>query len=1014
MDEKPSTRKDDPLTAREQEVLTLIAAGRSNKAIADELVLSLNSVKWYVRQIFNKLGVNRRAQAVAEARNLGILAWSDEQELGGTTDLLSERETEVLALMDAGFSNKEIAEKQGISYHTAAWYAKELYRKLGTKRRTQAVAVARSQGLFDGLGVSDQPKHNLPTLSPVFIGREAELAEIETKLMDDACRLLTLLGPGGSGKTRLGIEAANRLVQNFKHGAYFVNLAPVQDADNIPSAIASALKFSFSGERTPENQLLDYLASRHLLLLLDNFELLLAGAAFVNQIIHAAPGLKIMVTSRASLRLTDEHIYPVMGMAYPDMLGVVETVSEQYSAVRLFESGARRRQPHFKLTTDNIFDVARICQMVEGMPLGVILAANWVSVLPTGEIVKELARDLDLLETDLQDLPPRQRSMRSVFNYSWRLLSEKERHLMAALSVFRGDFSRVGAQKVAGASLVDLKNLIDQSMLHISVNGRYEIHELVRQFAMERLGSDPVKAQEIHMKHCDYYCQALAGWERDFNSTRKGEALDEIEIEIDNIRTAWKWAVDKLHLESLSNGIHGLCGFYARRHRYNEGEAACRTLVEKLGFENAQEQSWMENEIDKNRNLTDLLNLLAMALAWQGGFNVLAGNEALGGQLAQNSLSVLERPEMADQDVRVIRGIVLYTMSWVLSGEEAIQSAQESLRCFKTLGEHEWMSIMLNLLGHLTLSNLAESKTYFQESLAIRRKLGDMGGMSHTLDPLSLITARQGHFEKAEAMVIENLAITEELDDRLGIISRFGTLERILIWQGKFSEARALEQEILAAHQDLVNIQNPYVLTLADVGLPDLYLGDYETARNQAQFAIDLFHDRLQIMSEYGTAVATSTLGCVFLAERLYIEADDLFKECLPILRASGRNFGRISACQGYVARGLNKISLAEASFLEFLSKSIIDEDYALLIHTLPGLALLYADQGEIERAVELYALASTQGIVANSKWFADIAGDEIAKMAEELPKDVQEQATERGRALDLWDTAAIVMGEFS
>ena len=214
-----------------------------------------------------------------------------------------------------------------------------------------------------------KPKSNLPVQATPFIGRVDELAEIRGKLREADCRLLTLLGPGGSGKTWLAIEAAKGLIGDFQHGVFFVNLAPLQDLTRLPTTIATALSFSFYEEGSPEEQLLDYLRNKELLLILDNFEHLLTGVSFLNHVLNEAPSAKILATSRTSLNISSENIFDVLGMAYPESPTAVKTTIHQYSAVKLFGSAAKRRQASFELTTENIPDVIRICALVEGMPL---------------------------------------------------------------------------------------------------------------------------------------------------------------------------------------------------------------------------------------------------------------------------------------------------------------------------------------------------------------------------------------------------------------------------------------------------------------------------------------------------------------------------------------------------------------------------------------------------------------------------------------------------------------------
>jgi predicted ATPase len=247
--------------------------------------------------------------------------------------------------------------------------------------------------------------------------------------------------------------------------------------------IAQALGFSFHGEGEPKEQLLGYLHNKHMLLILDNYEHLLDGATLATEILETAPQVVVVATSRARLNVSGEQLHPIPGMDLPHP-GADSTLTPQdvarYSALKLFAAGARRVRPGFVLTQDNLVDVVRICRLVEGMPLGILLAAAWMELLMPAEIAAEIELGLDFLETDWRDVPARQRSMRAVFDHSWGLLDEREREILSGLSVFRGGFARGTAERVVGASLRELTALTHKSLLHRSPGGRYEVHELVR------------------------------------------------------------------------------------------------------------------------------------------------------------------------------------------------------------------------------------------------------------------------------------------------------------------------------------------------------------------------------------------------------------------------------------------------------------------------------------------------------------------------------------------------------
>jgi predicted ATPase/DNA-binding SARP family transcriptional activator len=885
---------------------------------------------------------------------------------------------------------------------------KELYQRIRASRQVTAAAFRSSS--------------NLPVQSTPFIGRESELAEIQAKLKQDECRLLTLLGPGGSGKTRLAIEAAGQLLDDFKHGVLFVNLAPLQEPDRIVSTIATVLRFSFYEEGTPEAQLMDYLRNKGMLLILDNFEHLLAGARFVNQIINIAPDIKILATSRTSLAVTSEHIYPVMGMAYPESPEPLKTVSEHYSAVRLFESTAKRRQPAFEMTDDNLSDVIQVCALLEGMPLGIVMAASWVRMLSPAEIAEEIARDLAFLETDMQDLPRRQRSLRSVFNHSWQLLSDGQRDTMRALSVFRGGFTRDSAQRVAGASMLDLMGLTDQSMLYRTACGRYEIHELLRQYAAKQLEMVPHIENQILDKHSDFFCQALADWQNDLEGPRQGKALKEMTEEINNIQAAWERAVEQVKIRKLFPAILSLCYYYLLHLQYLEGEKTCRLVLDKLTEIDSSTQDGMHSLRGSNVARHEILELQAMAMSWQGFFSYYGlGEVEFARELIQKSLTLLEKFELNSQNARFVKAEALKCLSLIIrskSRDEANQLLEESLELFRSLDRNYSVGVVLENLGIIAPS--ADDRVgFFEESLAVRRKQGDLWGIVLSLLYLSAEAAGTCEFKQAERMLNEALTICKDISYRHGIVISQRYLSFVYLLQGNFQLARVVLGETLSLYSDLESTP-AWALAFAIVGYADLYMGDYDMAFRQAQDSLTLCSGKRHLLYVTGTTHARSILGKIALAKGSYVEAGQWFQESISLFQkwftdltaVEQDNIGRALTCLGYVARGLNQISQAQGNFYQVLSVAIEEERYLSLIQTLPGIALLFADQGEAERAVELYALAATQGIVANSKWFDDIAGDEIAAIAEELPAEVVEATKARGRALDLWEAAAELLDE--
>lgn len=388
---------------------------------------------------------------------------------------------------------------------------------------------------------------NLPPQLTPFIGREAEVRDLTDLLADPACRLLTLVGPGGVGKTRLALEVATRQQPDYADGTCFVALQHINTPECLSETIADAIQFPLSGTGEPQVQILSALRDKHLLLVLDNFEHLLVAVDLLTAILSAAPEVQVLVTSREVLNVQEEWLYPLAGMDVPARDDERDIAS--YSAVQLFVERARRVCRDFALSSQQVA-VVHICQLVGGMPLALELAAGWTTTLPCDRIAVEIARNLDFLATRLRNIPERHRSMRAVFDQTWQLLTPQERNVFQRLSVFRGGFRQEAATVVAGATLATLAALVDKSLLRCTPDGRYQIHELLRQFASEQLSLLPNEVVRVHDAHCDYYADFLeAQWSEMAGFQMAAVAIAETELE--NIREAWQWAVANTRLECI-------------------------------------------------------------------------------------------------------------------------------------------------------------------------------------------------------------------------------------------------------------------------------------------------------------------------------------------------------------------------------------------------------------------------------------------------------------------------------
>jgi len=468
------------------------------------------------------------------------------------------------------------------------------------------VAISRPEQIAAEPFPDEKPiviPHNLPVQSTPFVGREDELAALEEMLIDPQARLITIVGPGGMGKTRLALAAASHLLKashngqsksepRFPQGVFFVALADLESVVQILPAVNEALGFQPLTEdptdRSAQQQLLDHLRTKRLMLVLDNYEQLLDGAGLPAALIKAAPDVQILVTSREKLSLRGERLYPLLGMQLPeDELNEGAALQElgENAAFRLFVQSAQRFQPNFTVKQAEMKDLARICQLVGGMPLALELAAGWVEMLSLSDIAAEISESIDFLETDLRDVPERHSSMTAVIEGTWNRLGRVEQALFKQLSVFRGGFTRQAARQVAGASIRQLASLAGKSLVQYSKDrDRYQIHRLLRQYGASILALESAVELETRDRHSSFFCEELKSWDQKLKGAEQLSALGEIEADSANVSEAWEHAAESGYVHQLDIGLDGMCRFYLWRRRFHEADRACRLAEEKLSM----------------------------------------------------------------------------------------------------------------------------------------------------------------------------------------------------------------------------------------------------------------------------------------------------------------------------------------------------------------------------------------------------------------------------------------------
>jgi predicted ATPase/DNA-binding SARP family transcriptional activator len=673
-----------------------------------------------------------------------------------------------------------------------------------TKRLDEAIRagqvsppVARSAPPSDRLpeqsktGAARAPRAPLPPQLPApttaLLGRADELAKLAERLADPNCRLLTIVGPGGSGKTRLALKAAANYGARTGLPVHFVPLAMAREPGMMAAAIGDALGLVFSEQPDGTSLLIDALRGQSLLLVLDNMEHLLPGAGLLTDILAQAPGIKLLATSRERLHLHGEWLIALGGLPYPDNPAAPNV--EFYDAVQLFVQTAQRARADFMLDAGTRGPVVEICRLVEGLPLGIELAAPWVRLLPAGEIATEITRTLDFLASTRRDGPERQRSLRAVFEHSWQLLEESERQVLRQLSVFRGPFLRAAAEQVAGASLPSLAALVDKSLLRALPSRRglaqYELHDLVRQFGGEKLQADPQEAAAATRRHRRYYARLLdrkldyvdcADW--------SPPLFDEIGAEIENIRAAWYSALAQTDLEALNQSQDGLFRFYLWQSWYQEGCDAFGTLARQMELLASQPATTPEAS-------ALCANLLAMASGRQGAFYYYLGQHEKSRYLLERSLAQLrEHGDPRDLTYFLKRSAMLAREAG--NAVEARHLLQESVTISQSLGLLSEAIGGLRLLGYMEgeAGEFEAAGGHLDEALALGRASEDRLGLGATLNCYGFVRYLAGDQAQAQAMMLEGLAIQSASDTKMELLPTLDNLGYTFAATGDMDQAR--------------------------------------------------------------------------------------------------------------------------------------------------------------------------------------------------------------------------------
>ena len=611
----------------------------------------------------------------------------------------------------------------------------------------------------------------LPSRGTSFIGRTTDLDRIWQLLAQEECRLVTLAGAGGAGKTRLALEAAHRLQASgrFKDGVFFVPLESLASAEGVPVSIAGALGLQLQGTVDPLWQINNYLRSKHALIILDNFEHLLNATSIVSELLATSPQLKALITSRERLNLVEEWVLPVGGLALPpeDIQDSTEALKSE--AIQLFMQRAKQANLDFVLTEENLRSVISICHFVDGSPLGIELAAVWVRLMPPADIAAEIEKSLDFLQASSRNVTDRHRSIRATFEYSWTLLTSREQEALSKFSIFRGGFTREAASEVAGASISLLASLLDKSLLRISSTGRYDRHPLLLQYTKEHLQARD-DAEQVRQRHAMYFLKLVKQgseglkyhdqlfWHRWFDE------------ELDNVRAALEWSLSSTGSD-IGPQLTAAMVWYWRTHGFHP-----------------EAQLWLEQALSLAQDISSVRVELLTGL---GLCRVASGNTPLAAQPLEEAIEMCKH-----LNDKALTASVMHASTQPLRARGDYDAAKG--RCLTALAIRQELgdtfgTVMAygSLADILSLQGDYESAgTYYERCVAFMREKGDLQQVSTGLDGWAMVSYHLGRLQEAAAMAEEGLSLATQVGDSFHVGLHLHNLGLIYRAQGDFTHAR--------------------------------------------------------------------------------------------------------------------------------------------------------------------------------------------------------------------------------
>ncbi|MBK8988744.1 MAG: tetratricopeptide repeat protein [Chloroflexi bacterium] len=760
----------------------------------------------------------------------------------------------------------------------------------------------------------DALRHNLPPPTTPLIGRDELLAQVVAILSGSAARLITLMGPGGVGKTRLALAAAQQVMPDFADGVWFASLAdvPMPDPASAQSILAAAvsdhLRLVLQQPDAPWDSLAAYLAHKTALLVLDNLEHLLPAAAqFVAALLEAAPQITILATSQARLRVRAERVVPVGGLALPEADQMTLATVAQNGSIALFAERAGQTLTGFSLNATNLAAVADICRLVDGLPLAIELTAALTEHFTAEEIAAALRHNIALLAESpgAADLPARQQGITAVFAYAWRLLTPVEQEVLAQISLFRGEFSRDAALEVGGRSVAALAALVDKSLLRVTRPGRYALHALVRHFAADALADRPDLQAGALARYGRYYANFLQQMQPALQGPQQRAAIAAIRVELDNVRHAWETAVADAHVDQLAVMLPPLAAFFADSGKLTEGKTVFTAAAERLR--------------PLRQKDTASAGLVARLDTWRAYFMGETGRLETAVSLLRAVLPELEQIDDAVGVGHCLRVLGSYETQLDQSAG-GIAHLQQARQCFSELGDQAALATTLSALGRAweNQGDYALAQESFAQSLVLLRQRGAPQSLAKGLSNYGLLLHRLGDNDGAAAALREAVLLDEAGGNLPAYGASLANLGLVLAARGEYADAQAAYLQALTIQQNEGN--------QARVAILLNNLGDVANAQGQPEQALVYLQESLALKqaasNERGMIFSLVHLGHTYWRLEQTAEAAAAYGQALalaqklgvkPLLLAALVGLAEVAMTRGETALAQQMLWLAAA-----------------------------------------------------------------------------------------------------